>query len=144
MIKVKYVNEGYCNACRSNKVPAAEVLFTVEGAGGGMSVQLCTACQKELKEKLSGAMPKVLAGFAPGDEAKVVGGLQAVLQAIGPDLFAEVKSMPRSHVVEVCLDASYLESHGRVAPEILKRFRALSYERQKAVARKAFLSARYS
>lgn len=54
-------------------------------------------------------------------------------------------TMPRSHVIEVVLDAGHLESHGgggggmgSTHSEVVKRFRALTYDQKKYIARQAF------
>lgn len=57
----------------------------------------------------------------------------------------EKPEMPRSHVIEVVLDADRLEFQHRKPEEqaLLKRFRALDYEQQKRIARLAFPFGRY-
>jgi hypothetical protein len=49
----------------------------------------------------------------------------------------------RGEVVEIVLDASYLESYGGMESGLLKRFRDLPYDRMKKVARDAFPHERY-
>lgn len=92
------------------------------------------------------------------DEAgKIRRMLNITLNAVFTDLLSaggdSRSSIPRSEVVEVCLDADYLEMYGpgtgqaSRSPEdkaLLEKFRRLSYEQQKKVAREAFPHKRYS
>ena len=67
-----------------------------------------------------------------------------VWEYIGSDVLktAEVDSMSREDVIEVVLDASYLEYHGQ-DPEAVAEFRKLSYEEQEEIMLKAFPFSRY-
>lgn len=55
-------------------------------------------------------------------------------------------SMPKSHVIEVVLDANYMEMDAARSPEekeLLKKFRQLEYKDQIKVAKQTFTAARY-
>jgi hypothetical protein len=82
--------------------------------------------------------------------------MQRTWDYIAPDLLESVGysegkhrervSMRRSSVVEVVLDASYMEMDSAKTAEdkeLLKKFRQLSYDDQKKVARKTFTYATY-
>lgn len=86
-----------------------------------------------------------MALMAPEKITAVKNALNTTWNYIAQDMFGEgmPKSMPRSHVIEVVLDASYLEYHGKLDKEILKEFRALSYKDQIKIARMQFTFARY-
>ena len=72
-------------------------------------------------------------------------GLSWTWNAIAQDLFSDGQPpMPRSHVIEVVLDADYLESYGQVPKETLKEFRKLDYKLQNKIAKEVFKAARYS
>lgn len=66
-------------------------------------------------------------------------------QAIGHDILEATggEAIPRADVVEVVLDANYLEMYGGLSADEVKAFRALSYNKQKAIARNAFPFGRY-
>lgn len=54
--------------------------------------------------------------------------------------------MKRSHVVEVVLDASYIEAYGPSKPEdekLLEKFRKLDYKNQIKIARQHFIYKTY-
>lgn len=53
-------------------------------------------------------------------------------------------SISREEVVELILDAGYLESYGNCDKSILKEFRKLSYEDQEEIAKQRFPYERYS
>lgn len=67
-----------------------------------------------------------------------------VWQYIGDDILktAEVDSISREDVIEVVLDASYLEYHGQDT-EAVAELRKLSYEEQQEMMLKAFPCERY-
>lgn len=82
--------------------------------------------------------------------------MQSTWDTIAPDLLnsiAEEKgkhvykvNMPKSHVIEVVLDADYMEAYGAWKPEgreLLKRFRQLEYKDMIKVAKQTFTFARY-
>lgn len=87
-----------------------------------------------------------MALMAPEKIEAVKAGLNTTWNYIAQDMFGEgmPKTMPRSHVVEVVLDASYLETYGKLSKELLKEFRALDYKDQIKIARMQFTFARYS
>ena len=90
------------------------------------------------------------------EEALVLGALSDTWQVIGYDCLQATSddgggkiqstTMSRAHVIEVVLDAGYLEMYGTRSPErkaAVAKFRALSYDRMKRIARKAFTYSRY-
>ena len=88
--------------------------------------------------------------FSEGELASIRSAAYAVFNEIAYDLFGEgmPKSMPRSHVIEVVLDASrlteYLNRSRRPNDKTLAtRFDALDYETQIALVKPAFPERRY-
>ena len=71
-------------------------------------------------------------------------GLAKTWEAIGPD-YLELSNgnMPRLDVIEVTLDADYLESYGGLEVAVIKSFRSMSYEDQQRVAEAHFTFAQY-
>jgi hypothetical protein len=80
--------------------------------------------------------------------AKLRGMIQSTFRVIAPDLLQDRRSIRRAEAIEVSLGADYLEAYGSTAKrpedaELIKRFRLLSYEEQKAVALPSFHFASY-
>jgi len=74
--------------------------------------------------------------------------MQRTWDYIGSDMLEvnDGKAMPKSHVIEVVLDANYMETSNNLKPEekdIIKKFRQLSYKDQIKVAKQTFTFARY-
>ena len=96
--------------------------------------------------------------FTEDEEKQVRRMLNATLDVVFMDLLSagedKRKSIPVAEVVEVCLDADYLEVYGpggcwtaksrTEAKPLLEKFRKMPYAEQKKVARKAFPFKRYS
>lgn len=76
---------------------------------------------------------------------EMVAALNQTWQSIAYDILEANggENMKRDEVIEVVLDANYLEMYGGATAEQYKAFRALSYEKQKQVARDAFKSNLY-
>ncbi len=71
-------------------------------------------------------------------------GMRRTWDYVAQDLFCEPGfTMERDHVIEVVLDADYLEYHGGVNKDIVKQFRALSYDEQNELAANVFTARRY-
>lgn len=86
--------------------------------------------------------------FTEEDLKRVRGMMQSTWDYIGYDMLQvnEGKAMPKSHVIEVVLDADYMETSAARKPEdkeLLKRFRQLEYKDQIKVAKQTFTFARY-
>lgn len=71
--------------------------------------------------------------------------LHRVWDTIGADILqcAEVNQLPKAELIEVVLDANYLEMYGGLDKEELKAFRALSYDDQIKEADNAFTYSYY-
>jgi hypothetical protein len=68
-----------------------------------------------------------------------------VWEVIGGEFFQENNEsfLSREEVIEVVLDANYLESFGNCKSDILKEFINLSYEDQEEIAKQKFIHERY-
>jgi len=83
--------------------------------------------------------------MTPEQIKQIEKGLNWTWGIVAQDLFSEGQPpMPRSHVIEVVLDADYLESYGQVPKETLKEFRKLDYNAQIKIAKEVFRASRYS
>ena len=82
--------------------------------------------------------------MTPEQLKEITRGLYQTFQYVAQDLFQDGEVMKRDEVIEVTLDADYLESYGRVSKESLKLFRTLSYEEQIKIAETVFVHSRYS
>ena len=74
--------------------------------------------------------------------------MQSTWDAIAYDILAcnDGKDMPRSLVIEVVLDADYMEMYGGHRPEdkaLIQRFRQLDYKDMIKMARDTFIDKRY-
>jgi hypothetical protein len=71
--------------------------------------------------------------------------LNRVWQAIGADILEcnGGQAMPRAEVVEIVMDANYLEMYSGIPAEDIKAFRALPYDEQDKIATAAFTYASY-
>lgn len=107
-------------------------------------------------------MSASLKEFTEAELKELHGMMQRTWGAVAPDMAANYggKSIPKSHVIEVVLDADYLEFHGisrrRFCPSnteyqalqaaeesLVERFRKLDYRDQIKVAKQTFRYARY-
>lgn len=68
-----------------------------------------------------------------------------VWEVIGGEFFQENNEsfLSREEVIEVILDANYLESFGNCKADLLKEFRKLPYEDQEKIAKQKFTLERY-
>lgn len=97
-------------------------------------------------------MSATLKDFTEAELKEIHGVMQRTWGAVAPDMAANYggKSIPKSHVVEVVLDADYLESYGSRSGDkrasdktLVERFRKLDYKDQIKVAKQTFKFARY-
>lgn len=71
-------------------------------------------------------------------------GMRRTFETIAPDILNELGVLSRKAVVEIVLDADYLESYGGLDENLVKEFRALSFDDQDKIALQEFTASRYS
>lgn len=75
---------------------------------------------------------------------KVKTALNRTFNAIAGDLFEQCERMSREEVVEVVLDANYIDMYGGLEKPLLKEFQDLSYDERIKIATETFPFKYYS
>lgn len=88
--------------------------------------------------------------MTPENVKLLYGALGSTWYTLSQDMFGEgmPRSMSRAHVIEVVLDADYLEMYGyrrtdQKTKEVVAEFRKLSYDEQNKIAAGYFKHKRY-
>ena len=83
--------------------------------------------------------------FSQDELSNIQSALNRTWQTIGGDVIEanNGKSISRAEVIEVVLDANYLDLNGKLDKELLKKFQSLSYKKRCKIAKETFTYSKY-
>jgi hypothetical protein len=91
----------------------------------------------------------ILPGFTPEEEITLRRAMNRTWEMIASDVLSGLAEegkydMPRSHVIEVVLDADYMLTNGRLDKDLYARWNAVDFKIQNKFAKTVFTFSRYS